>query len=175
MAPNGRHDTVFGAGPWLTGPAEALFDAADIVALPKGLDAVRTCTDEELDLARTFAATLLRYLPLMARLIGAVFDDENHSGFAGLSEFDRQPEFAMLLVPMVVSMLRAGWRENLQSVAAALEPMPHIADQANRILDMQASEVQSNLSTQPPEVQRMANRLLDAALDGRLVPEREQD
>ena len=166
---------MFGAGPWLTGPAEALFDAAEIVALPKGLDAVRASTDDELEFARSIAAALLRYLPLMARLIGAVFDDENHAGFAGLSEFDRQPEFAMLLVPMVVSMLRAGWQENLQSVAAALEPMPHIADQAHRILGMPASTVRNNLSTQPTEVQQMANRLLDAALDGRLDSELEHD
>ena len=34
LAPNGRRRTIDGTGPWLTGPAEDLFSAAEITAIP---------------------------------------------------------------------------------------------------------------------------------------------
>lgn len=166
VAPNGRRQRVGDADPWLTGPAEDLFDAARFVALPSALEAVRAASDADLEKARGLVATLFRYLPLMARMIGAVFGDENYAGFAGLREMDQNPEFVMLLVPMVVGMLRAGWEESLSTVAGALGPFPNMVTQAERILEMPAKTVTANLADKPAQTRTTAQRFLDAALDG---------
>lgn len=166
VAPNGRRHHVGDAEPWLTGPADDLFGAAAFIALPNALTAVRCATETELETARGLVATLFRYLPLMARMIGAVFGDENYAGFAGLRELDRHPEFVMLLVPMVVGMLRAGWHENLRTVAGALAPFPEMAAQAERILQMPAKAVEANLVGKPANVLETAHRLIEAAIDG---------
>ena len=166
VGPNARRDRVGDAEPWLTGPAEDLFDAAAFIAVPNALNAVRGSTDADLDTARGLVATIFRYLPLMARMIGAVFDDENYAGFAALRELDRRPEFVMLLVPMVLGMLRAGWDENLRTVATALAPFPGLAAQAERILEMPAKSVAANLADEPAGVQLTARRLIGGAVEG---------
>jgi hypothetical protein len=168
LAPKGRHDRVGDAQPWLTGSANDLFSAAEYVALPRALAAVRSSTDTELETARGLVVTIFRCLPLMARMIGVVFDDENYAGFAGLRELDQHPEFVMLLVPTVIGMLRAGWQDSLENVANALKPFPEIAANAGRILDMPRNEVESNLVGKSAAVRLTAQRLVDGALDGKL-------
>ena len=154
------------AEPWLTGPASDLFAAAEYVALPKALNAVRTSTAAELETAQGLVVTIFRYLPLMARMIGVAFDDENYAGFAGLRKLDQHPEFVMLMVPMVINMLRAGQQGGLETVANALKPFPEITAKAERILDMPAKEVNANLAGKPAHVQRAAQRLVQGALEG---------
>jgi hypothetical protein len=163
----GRRQRVNEAGPWLTGPALDLFDAAEVVALPKMVETMAQATDAELEAARPFVAGMFRILPLIARMIGAVFGD-NHAGMAGLGQLDDQPDIAVMMVPMFIGMIRAGWQENLEAVAAALGPIPELADSIKRILEMSSTEIAHNLQGQPAEVQRSAQRLIDAALDGRL-------
>lgn len=41
-----------------------------------------------------------------------MFGDDNYIGLAGLGQLDQQPEFVIYLVPMVIAMLKAGWKEN---------------------------------------------------------------
>jgi hypothetical protein len=166
LAPNGRSDRVGDAGPWLTGPASDLFAAAEHLALPRTLDTVRASTAAELETARGLVVVIFRYLPLMARMIGVAFDDENYAGFAGFRELDQRPEFVMLLVPMVISMLRAGLQNGLETVVNALKPFPEITATAERILDMPAKDIDANLAGKPADVQQAAQRLVQAALDG---------
>ncbi|MFC3894460.1 hypothetical protein ACFOWZ_23520 [Lentzea rhizosphaerae] len=166
VAPNGRRQRVEGAGPWLTGPAEALFETAEIVALPTALRAVSEATDAELATARDIVAVLFRHLPLVARMMAALFDDANYAGLAGLDQIDQHPEIVTLLVSYVIGMLRAGWQENLQAVATALGPMPDLAAQARSLLDQPHRTIEANLSHQPPDVRKQAQRIIDAAMNG---------
>jgi len=99
IAPSGRRHHVYDAEPWLTGPAEAIFAAAEVVALPKVLQAVETATHAELETARQFVVALFRYLPLMARMMAVLFEDENYAGMAGLQRVDERPELVLLMVP----------------------------------------------------------------------------
>ncbi|MEW2084823.1 hypothetical protein [Streptomyces sp. NPDC005283] len=70
-------------------------------------------------------------------------------------------------MPMVVGMTRAGWQENLDTIATALEPFPAMAAEIQHLLDMPSNEVGRNLESQPA-TQRQARPLIDAALDGKL-------
>jgi hypothetical protein len=170
VAPNGRHDRVGGAGPWLTGPAEDLFDAAEVTAFPNALQAVDGATDVELETARGIVLAIFRYMPLMARLMETVFDKANHAGFAGLRDLDQHPEQAVFLVPVVVSMLRAGWQENISQIADMLGNLAELPGQAAQLLDMPHNIVEANLQGQPQETRQMAQRLIEAALNSKLDP-----
>lgn len=165
----GRRHRVDGAGPWLTGPPEELFDGAEIVAIPQTLAAVLDATDAELDTARQMVAVLWRYLPLMARMLAALFDDENYAGMSGLARLDQQPELVLILVPAIISMLRAGWEQNLRAIIASLAELPDISAQTQHLLELPARTVDANLAGQPIEVQQRARRLVRAAIDGKLA------
>jgi hypothetical protein len=69
LAPNGRRRTIDGTGPWLTGPAEDLFSAAEITAIPNLATAVTDATEAELATARQMVSILFRHLALMVRMI----------------------------------------------------------------------------------------------------------
>jgi hypothetical protein len=170
MAPNGRRQTIDGAGPWLTGPAEDLFSAAEIVALPNLAAALASASEAEFATARQIAAAMFRHLPLMIRMIGAIFGDENYAGLAGLSQIDQHPETVTYLVPMVIAMLRAGWAENLETVASALRPFPEMAERVQRILAMPAATVEANLAGESTDVRDRAYRLIEAAIEGQFDP-----
>ncbi len=47
LAPNGRRRTFDGTGPWLTGPSEDLFSAAEITAIPNLAAAVADAREAE--------------------------------------------------------------------------------------------------------------------------------
>ena len=166
LAPNGRRRTIDGAGPWLTGPAEDLFSAAEITAIPNLPAAVADASEAELATARQIVTTLFRFLPLMVRMTGAMFGDENYTGLAGLSQLDQHPEAVIYLVPMVIGMLKAGWAENLEAVTSALRPFPELATHTQRILGMPAETVEAILAGQPAEARDRAQRLIDAAIEG---------
>jgi hypothetical protein len=166
LAPNGRRRTIDGTGPWLTGPAEDLFSAAEITAIPNLATAVTDASNAELATARQTVSILFRHLPLMVRMTGAMFGDENYTGLAGLSQLDQHPEAIIYLVPIVIGMLKAGWAENLAAVTSALRPFPELAAQAQRILGMPQTPVEANLAGQPAEVRERACRLINAAIDG---------
>ncbi|MFJ1610954.1 hypothetical protein ACIOHS_47880 [Streptomyces sp. NPDC088253] len=164
----GRRQGVNGSRPWLVGPAQDLFDAAQFVSVPRMAETLNEATDADLESARQLVAMLFRFLPLVARMIGALFGNDNYAGMQGVGHLDENPEFVMLLVPMVVGMIRAGWQENLDTIATALEPLPALAADIERVLDLPSKEVERNLEGQPEPVRRRARLLIDAALDGKL-------
>jgi len=167
IAPNGRRHSIDGEEPWLTGPAEDLFGAAGIIGLPRLAEAVASATEAELGAARQTVVALFQYLPLMIRMVGVMFGDDNYTGLAGLGQLDQQPEFVIYLVPMVIAMLKAGWKENLDVVTSALQPLPELAAQAQRIPDMPAVQVDANLAGQPAAVRKRGDRLIEAAIEGK--------
>jgi hypothetical protein len=168
IAPNGRRNSVADSGPWLTGPAEDLFDAARITGLPSLLTAIDGATDADLAAARPLVLALVRYLPFMVRVIGALFDDENYVGLAYFSHMDQNPEFVVFAIPLILAMLRAGWHENLHAVATALDQAPEMTAQMQRVLGMPSETVAANLMGKPDEVRQQAHRLINAAIDRQL-------
>ncbi len=164
----GRTRTIEGSGPWLTGPAAPLLDAAEFIALPRLHEAVRSAADGELEMARETVRATFQFLPFMVRVIGVLTGDDNHIGLAGLRDADQKPEVLFYLIPIIVAMLRAGWTDSLQTVTAALNNLPELAQQAQTMLELPASMVRQNLASQPPEVQERAQRLIDGALSGQL-------
>ncbi len=168
VAPNGRRHRIHDAGPWLTGPAEALFDAVDVIAVPNALRAVVDATEVELETARHIVAALWRYLPLMARMMAALFDDDNYAGMSELGRLDQHPEIVLIMVPAVIGMLRAGWENNLQAVATSLGGLPELAAQTERVLELPSQTVDANLKGKPSEVQQYARRIITAAIEGKL-------
>lgn len=171
LAPNGRRHTIDTAGPWLTGPAENLLEAGDIVAFPRLVGAVQDATERDLAAARQTVVALFRYLPLMIRMLGAMFGDDNYIGLAGLGEIDQHPETLVYIVPMVIAMLKAGWEENLNAVTAALSPFPELAAQAHRILGLPSTTINANLSGQTAETRERAQRIINAAIEGQFGAE----
>lgn len=171
LAPNGRRHAIADAGPWLTGPAEDLFGAANIVGLPHLLAAVDDASDADLTAARQTVVALFRHLPLMTRMLGAMFGEDNYAGLAVFGQIDQHPETVVFIVPMVIAMLKAGWHENLDTVTSALLPFPSLAERAQRLLDMPAATVNANLARQPTEARDRVQRIIDAASGGRFDTE----
>jgi hypothetical protein len=171
LAPNGRRNDVADAGPWLTGPPGDLLDAAGIVGLPHLLAAVNDASDADLTAARQTVAVLFRHLPLMIRMLGTMFDDDNYSGLAGLRQIDQHPESLTYIVPLVIAMLRAGWKENLDTVTAALEPLPDLAERAQRLLDLPTATLTANLAGKPAAVRDRVQRIIDGAIEGQFDTE----
>jgi hypothetical protein len=167
LSPNGRRH-VDGAGPWLTGPAEGLFDAAEIIAVPHTLTAILDATDAELETARRIVTVLWRYLPLMARILAALFEDDNYAGMSELSHLDQHPELLLILVPAIIGMVRAGWEQNIQAIVTSLADIPNVAGQIQDVLDLPARTVEANLAGASAEVQQRAQRLIRAALNGKI-------
>jgi hypothetical protein len=180
VAPNGRRHRVADAGPWLTGPAQDLFGAAEFVALPHALRAITDATAEDLETARLIVVALWRHLPVMARMMAAIFDDDNYAGVSGLRHLDQRPELILVMLPMVAGMIRAGWNQQLQTLVDALAPVPQLTLDAQRVLEMPSQVVSANLAGAPLETQRAANRIIEAAIDGKLAlnrpsPENDKD
>ena len=171
LAPNGRRHAIADAGPWLTGPAEDMIDAAGVVGLPHLIAAVNDASDVDLTAARQTVAALFRHLPLMIRMLGAMFGDDNYTGLARLSQIDQHPESLVYIVPLVIAMLRAGWQENLDTVISALSPFPGLADRAQRLLDLPAAALATNLAGQPAATRERVQRIIDAAIDGQFDTE----
>lgn len=166
VAPNGRRHSIAGAQPWLTGPAEDLFSAADLISLPRLLDAATHSTENELETARKTVTALFRYLPLAARMIDVLSGRDNYAGLASFEQVTQHPEIVLWLVPAVVAMFKAGWSENLNAITDALQQFPDLASRAQALTDMPASTVAANLAAKPEQVRKQAERIINAAIDG---------
>ena len=66
---------------------------AGVVGLPRLAEAVADASDAQLAAARQTVVALFQYLPLMIRMVGVMFGDDNYAGLAGLGQLDQQPEF----------------------------------------------------------------------------------
>jgi hypothetical protein len=135
------------------------------------LAAVNDSSDADLTAARQTVAVLFRHLPLMIRMLGAMFDDDNYTGLAGLRQIDQHPESLTYIVPLVIAMLRAGWKENLEAVTSVLRPFPDLAERAQHLLDLPTATLTANLAGKPVEVRERVQRVIDAAIEGQFDAE----
>jgi hypothetical protein len=99
-------------------------------------------------------------------MFDVTMDQNNYIGMAGVQNFDQQPEYVPWLLAAVVAMLRAGWANNIQAVATALQQFPELAEQLQRILELPRRTVDTNLSNLPTVEQERAERMISAANEG---------
>ncbi|PBC69760.1 hypothetical protein BX265_7112 [Streptomyces sp. TLI_235] len=167
LAP-GRRDKVAGAGPWLTGPAAALFDAGRLVSLPALAAAVHGADDQALEAARTATTALFRALPLLARLLTATSRHENPAGMKAFGRIDEDPNFVHLALAMVIALQNAGGlaADGLSQVTDSLHSVHALAAGLDQVMEMPQPQVAANLAPLPPATRDQANRLIDAAAQG---------
>jgi hypothetical protein len=165
VSPGRRRSPVSGQ-PWITGPAEEIFDAAGMVSMPRLLEVIVDAPDAELEAARQSVIALTRLLPLAARMMDVLSGRDNSAGLKGLEQVAERPEAVLWLLPAVVSMTRAGMSENIGAITEALQPIPKLAERARALLDMPAATLEGNLENQPENVRRQVERIIDAAIDG---------
>ncbi|WP_030274359.1 hypothetical protein [Streptomyces sp. NRRL B-24484] len=167
LAP-GRRDKVAGAGPWLTGPAAALFDAGRLVSLPALAAAVHGADDQTLEMARTATTALFRALPLLARLLTATSGQDNPAGMKAFGRIDEDPNFVHLALAMVIALQSEGgpFADSLSQVTDSLNSVPALAAGLDQVMEMPQPEVTANLATLPPATREQAHRLIDAAAQG---------
>jgi hypothetical protein len=168
IAPNGRRTSLAGEEPWLTGPAEALFGAAEVTAFPRLLEVAGDATDAELAEIRRLAAVFLTNLPFIIRLFDAAAGKNNVLGMAGLGQMDQDPEFGVLVTAAFVAMFREGWEENLHAIAQALENVDGVQADIARALEMESKIWTANLAALPAAEREQVQRIIDAAMDGAL-------
>ncbi|WP_043175996.1 hypothetical protein [Streptomyces sp. NRRL B-24484] len=166
----GRRQGFGDAGPWLTGPAQDLFGAAEFISVQSLTQAVESTTDDELEAVRTTAAALFQHLPIAARAIAALSGKKNHAGLQGLAAMDEDPKLAVFLTAAALGFLRAGWQQNVSTLVTALERFPDLLTNLASFLDMSQKTMQENLSGEPPKVAQQAETLIQAALDGAFEP-----
>jgi hypothetical protein len=168
IAPNGRRTRVSGEEPWLTGPAEALFGAAEVTSFPHLLEVVEDATDAELAAVQPLAAVFFLKLPFFLRLVDVFTGKNNSLGMAGLSQLNQDPELGVLVAAMFISMMRAGWDENLHALAQALEDFEGMQADIAQALEMDSKTWTANLDALPAAQREQAQRIIDAAIDGTL-------
>lgn len=168
IAPNGRRYSPDGTGPWLAGPAEEIFGSGDVVGIPNMLKALVDVPDDALGHARQTVNALFRILPLAARMMDALADQDNASGLAAMEQVAENPENVMWVLAAATSMLVAGWSENLTAVADSLQQFPELAEQAQALLDLPWDVLDARLADKPVRVRNQVKRIVDAAIDGRL-------
>lgn len=168
IAPNGRRYSPDGVGPWLTGPAEEIFDSVGIVGIPNMIKTLDDIPDDCLGRARQTVNALFRLLPLAARMMDVLAGQSNVSGLAGMEKVAEHPENAMWLLAAVTAMLAAGWSENLTAVTHALQHVPELAERAQGLLDLPKDVLDARLASQPPQIRNQVERIVDAAIDGKL-------
>lgn len=166
IAPKGRRNAIGDSEPWLTGSAGDLFGLASSIALPNLVKAVADATSADLTAARQTVISLVRYLPILVRLIAALSGDGNYTGLEGISQIDQHPEAVLILVPIVLTMLQAGRSADLDSVTSALRGVPELARPLRSIPDMHIKTLKDNLAGQPKELCERAWRLIEAADGG---------
>ncbi|MFI1884955.1 hypothetical protein [Streptomyces jumonjinensis] len=168
VAPGRRHK-VDGAGPWITGSPHELLGLVHAFAPPVLFKTMLTATEAELEEARPFARTLFCGMPLIARLIGAIYGNDNHAGFGFLADQEEKPFLAPLIVAVVVAVRRTDPRmaANLAALHSSLQDLPDAMAEIKSMLEMPQAELEQNLAEQPAAVRLQLLRVVDAALEGR--------
>jgi len=120
---HGRRFRPDGAGPWLDGPPEdGLVTFASMGSLDRLLAVVDGATDDELDVARDLARTLLGGISAFSRIADAFDGRDNASGMSGMRVLDGDPHAPMVIVPLVLSILTSTeLAKNLGQVLTAIQ------------------------------------------------------
>jgi hypothetical protein len=168
IGPNGRRYSPDGAGPWLTGPAEEIFGTAGIVGIPGMLKTLEDVPDDILAQARQSVNALFRLLPLAARMMDVLAGQDNAGGLAAMEQIADNPENVMWVLAAVTTMLATGWGENLAALTDSLQQIPELAERATGLLDLTTAELGVRLAGKPVQERHQVERIVDAAIDGKL-------
>jgi hypothetical protein len=171
----GRHYRPGGAGPWLDGPPEeGLASFATMGSLDRLLAVVEGASDEKLEIARTLARTLLGGISAFSKIADAFEGRDNASGMAGMRMFDDDPHAALVVVPLVLSILSSTeLAQNLGQVLTAIESnvLP-IEQQARELAAMSEGERAARLKNlaQLPFVEQVRIKRLVGEFSGGTEP-----
>jgi hypothetical protein len=162
----GRRFRPNGAGPWLDGPPEdGLVSFASMGSLDRLLAVVDGATDDELDVARDLARTLLGGISAFSRITDAFDGRDNASGMSAMRMLDGDPHAPMVIVPLVLSILTSTeLAQNLGQVLTAIQSNVLPLEQQARELAALPEEVRferlKNLSELPFVEQVRIKRLV---------------
>ena len=167
----GRRFRPNGAGPWLDGPPEeGLVSFANMGSLDRLITVVDGASDEELEVARNLARTLLGGISAFSRIADAFDGRDNASGMAGMRMFDDEPHAALVVVPLVLSVLSSTeLAQNLGQVLSAIQsnvlPLEQQARELAALSEEERTERLKNLS-QLPFVEQVRIKRLVAEFGG---------
>jgi hypothetical protein len=162
----GRRFRPNGAGPWLDGPPEeGLASFANMGSLDRLITVVDCATDQELEVARNLARTLLGGISAFSRIADAFDGRDNASGMAGMRMFDDDLHGALVVVPLVLSILSSTeLAQNLGEVLTALQsnvlPLEQQARELAALSEDERAERLKNLSQLPFVEQVRIKRLV---------------
>jgi hypothetical protein len=162
----GRRFRPNGAGPWLDGPPEeGLASFANMGSLDRLVAVVEGATDEELEVARNLAGTLLGGISAFSRIADAFDGRDNASGTAGMRMLDDDPHAALVVVPLVLSILSSTeLAQNLGQVLSAIQsnvlPLEQQARELAALSEDERAERLKNLSQLPFVEQVRIKRLI---------------
>lgn len=162
----GRRFRPNGVAPWLDGPPEeGLASFANMGSLNRLIAVVDQASDADLEIARTFARTLLDGISAFSRIADAFVGRDNASGMAGMRVFEGDPNAALVVVPLVLSILTSPeLAENLGQVLSAIQRNVLPVEQRARELAALSKEEQAerlkNLAELPFVEQVHIKRLL---------------
>jgi DNA-binding transcriptional MerR regulator len=162
----GRRFRPNGAGPWLDGPPEeGLASFANMGSLDRLITVVDSASDKELEIARNLARTLLGGISAFSRIADAFDGRDNASGMAGMRMLDDDPHAALIVVPLVLSILSSTeLAQNLAQILTALQsnvlPLEQQARELAALPEEQRAERLKNLSQLPFVEQVRIKRLV---------------
>ncbi len=155
-----------GAGPWLDGaPEDGLVAFSQTGGLSRLIAVTEGASEAELEAARDVARLLLGGLTAFARLADAMSGRENTSGLAGLRMLVDEPLSAIVIVPLILSLLASPQiAQNLHGVLEAIGTSIVPVEQRVKALAELSEEERAleleNLSNLPFAQQLQINRLI---------------
>lgn len=173
----GRRFRPGAAGPWLDGPPETgLASFAQTGSLSRLVAVTEGATDQELEVARDLARTLLGGVSAFSRIADAMVGRDNASGMAGMRMLDGDPHAAVVIVPLVLSLLTSPeLAQNLQDVLTAIrrsvQPLEQQAKELAAMSEDARTERLKNLLDLPFTEQVQIKRLIgEFSQDGGAPP-----
>jgi hypothetical protein len=162
----GRRFRPNGKGPWLDGPAhEGLASFAQMGSLTRLIAVVEGSTDQEMEVARHLGRTLLGGISAFARIAEAMEGRDNASGMAGMTVVDGDPQAAMVIVPLVLSILSStelaeGLRQVLDALQGSVLPVEARVKELAALPEEEQADRLRELSHLPFAEQVSVKRLL---------------
>lgn len=162
----GRRFRPAGADPWLHGPAgEGLAGFAEMGSLPRLVAMVDAAPDQELELARDLGRALLGGLSAFSRIADSMVGRDNASGLGGIRILDGDTHAALVIVPLVLSILNSGeLAQNLVQVLTGIEsnvrPLERLARELAALSKEERAERLKKLTELPFADHMRLNRLL---------------
>jgi hypothetical protein len=134
-------------------------------SLDRLITVVEDASNEEMEVARDLARTLLGGISAFSRIADAFDGRDNASGMTGMRMLDGDPHAALVVVPLVLSILSSTeLAQNLSQVLTAIQsnvlPLEQQARELAALSEDERTERLKNLSQLPFVEQVRIKRLL---------------